>query len=351
VARLEIVLQMIYMYIDRIMLIGVVFIGGYMAAAGRISVGTFLAFYSYLGMLVYPILDIPNLFVSGKRAFVNIDRLEEMREHPSREAEVGGEALRDVERIVVEDLSFSYEGRSEPALDGLSFSLERGEKLAVVGPVGSGKTTLVKLLGGLIYPRSGRILADGRPVALPGTGEGSSSLASIVGYVPQEALLFSGTIRDNVALGAPGDGREIDDETFARSIATAQLSDELGSFPLGDQTMLGQRGVSVSGGQRQRLAIARAVARSPRLLLLDDITASLDAYNEERLMRALDAWSRDLTCVIVSHRLSTIQYSDKVLFLEGGRATAFGRHEELLSTNRSYASFIQDHLCGATKHD
>ena len=346
-ARLEIVLQMIYMYIDRVMLIGVVFIGGYMAAAGKISIGTFLAFYSYLGMLVYPILDIPNLFVSGKRAFVNIDRLEELRERPSREAPAGLEALREVGRIEVDGLSFAYEGRTDPALDGVAFSLEPGEKLAVIGPVGSGKTTLVKLLGGILYPREGRIRAAGRTVASAEARGEEASISSLLAYVPQEALLFSGTIRENVALGAPGDGRSIDEETFERAVSTAQLSGEIASFPAGSGTMLGQRGVAVSGGQRQRIAIARAIARSPRLLLLDDITASLDAQNEERLMLALDAWSRDLSCVIVSHRLSTIQYVDKVLYLEGGRVVAFGRHEEILGSNPAYAAFISEHLAAA----
>jgi len=345
VAKLETVLEMIYMYIDRVMLIGVVFIGGYMAATGRISVGTFLAFYAYLGMLVYPILDIPQLFVSGKRAFVNIDRLEEMRNFPSRAparaAPAGDEATAaDRGRIEASGLSFSYAGRSEPALSGISFSLSRGEKLAIIGPVGSGKTTLVKLLGGLLDPSAGQAIVEGRAV----DGADQARLASILSYVPQEALLFSGTIRQNIAFGAPGDGRGIDDETFARAVSIAQLTEEIASFPAGEATLLGQRGVSVSGGQRQRLAIARAIARGPRILLLDDITASLDAANEERLMRALDAWSRDLTCVIVSHRLSTIQYADKVLFLEGGEAAAFGAHERLMDANPAYASFIAEQL-------
>ena len=359
VAKLETAMQMIYMYIDRVMLIGVVFLGGYMATTSRISVGTFLAFYSYLGMLVYPILDIPNLFVSGKRAFVNIDRLEEMRAFPSRRAgsdrsrsQAKGEAAPRVDicdpgRIEVEGLSFAYEGRPEGALEGVSFALERGEKVAVVGPVGAGKTTLVKLMGGLLYPLTGRVRADGLVVASAELADEEASLASLLAYVPQEALLFSGTIRDNVAFGAAGDGRTIDEATYERALFTAQLQSEIASFPAGDRTLLGQRGVSVSGGQRQRIAIARAIARAPKLLLLDDITASLDAHNEERLMLALDAWSRDLTCVIVSHRLSTIQYVDKVLFLEGGRVAAFGAHDELLSASPAYADFIREQMATA----
>ncbi|HRY54506.1 MAG TPA: ABC transporter ATP-binding protein [Spirochaetia bacterium] len=343
-ARLEIALQMIYLYVDRVMLIGVVFVGGYLTVSGRIGIGTFLAFYSYLGMLVYPILDIPQLFVSGKRAFVNIDRLEELRAFPARTPRGNKEELTSLGRLEVEGLRFAYEGRQAPAIAELSFFLERGEKLAVVGPVGSGKSSLIKLLAGLLYPSAGQVRADGRLVSCPEAGLEEASLASILAYVPQEALLFSGSIRENVAFGAPGEGREIGDSDFERAVSTAQLGEELAAFPEGADTRLGQRGTRVSGGQRQRIAIARALARSPKLLLLDDITASLDARNEERLMRALDALSRELCCVIVSHRLSTIQYADKVLFLEGGRASAFGVHEELLGSSPAYASFVRGQL-------
>ncbi|MDP3178551.1 MAG: ABC transporter ATP-binding protein, partial [Spirochaetaceae bacterium] len=340
VARLETVLRMIYMYIDYVMQVCVVFVGGMMAVKGQITIGTFYAFYNYLGMLVYPILDIPQLFVSGKRAFVNIDRLEEMRLFPT--ASRSGLALRtsSVEKIEVEGLGFRYEGRENEALSDVSFEIGSGERLAVIGPVGSGKTTLVKLLAGLLEPASGGLRING----VSAKEADASALTALIGYVPQEALLFSGTIRENIAFGAPGDGASIPDEDFRRAISTAQLSDEIAAFTDGENTLLGQRGVAVSGGQRQRLAIARAIARSPRLLLLDDITASLDAGNEERLMRALSAWSSDLACVIVSHRLSTLQYADKVLFLSAGKAVAFGRHEELLGTSPEYRAFIQEHL-------
>ena len=340
VTRLGTLIDLIYMYIDYAAQIGIIFAGGYMAVKGDISIGTFYAFYNYLGMLIYPILDIPQLFVSGKRAFVNIDRLEEMRAFPDPVRPASPFPVARVERIEARGLSFSYEGREEPALDGVDFSLERGERLAVIGPVGSGKSSLVKMMAGLLEPSSGEILLNGRPVR----EADRESLAAALGYVPQEALLFSGTIRDNVAFGAPGEGRSIEDEAFRAAVAEAQLAGEIASFSDGEATLLGQRGVALSGGQRQRLAIARALARKPSLLLFDDITASLDAANEERLWRALDSRSRDLSCVVVSHRLSTLQYADKVLFLDRGRVSAFGRHEELLRVNAAYRSFIEEHL-------
>jgi ATP-binding cassette subfamily B protein len=311
-----------------------------MAVKGEITIGTFYAFYNYLGMLIYPILDIPNLFVSGKRAFVNIDRLEEMGNFPSAPRPEGRVRIESVDRVEVRDLGFSYDGRKEAALSGVSFSLEKGERLAVIGPVGSGKTTLVKTIAGLLPPAEGEVLLNGLP--LPGVD--GDSLSATLGYVPQDPLLFSGKIRDNIAFGTRGDGSSIGDGELAAALATAQIAGEVAGFSEGADTLLGQRGISVSGGQKQRLAIARAVARKPSLLLLDDITASLDASNEERLWESLEREFEGLTCIVVSHRLSTLHYTDKVLFLEGGRAMAFGRHEELARDNAAYRSFMEEHL-------
>jgi ATP-binding cassette subfamily B protein len=338
--RLNVVLMMVYMFIDQIALICVIFAGGYMAVRHSITIGTFYAFYNYLGMLVYPILDIPTLFVAGKKAFVNIDRLEEMSAFADEKRPASPKTIHAVERLEARDLSFCYEGRKEPALEGVNFCLERGEKLAVIGPVGSGKTTLVKTIAGLLPPDSGAVLVNGLSIA----DIDPDSLALSLGYVPQEALLFSGRIRDNIAFGTRGDGSAISDEDLAYALGTAQIAGEVASFSEGCDTLLGQRGVSVSGGQKQRLAIARAVVRNPSLLLLDDITASLDAANEERLWRRLDETTAGLTCIVVSHRLSTIHYADKVLFLEGGRALAFGRHDELVRENAGYRAFIEEHL-------
>jgi ATP-binding cassette, subfamily B, multidrug efflux pump len=339
VAKLGTILMMVYMYIDYVMQIGVVFVGGFMAVKGSISIGTFYALYNYLGMLVYPILDIPQLFVSGKRAFVNIDRLEEMRAYASRRSSGREFPPGPVESLEVESLGFGYDDRAR-ILNGVSFELKKGERLAVVGRVGSGKSTLVKILAGLLEPTEGRVKVNG--VCLAEAEE--AGLARIMGYVPQEPLLFSGSVRDNVAFGTPGDGCAISDQALDEALRTAQVSEEVRGFRDGENTLLGQRGASLSGGQRQRIALARAIARSPRLLLLDDVTASLDARNEERLMNALALWSGELACVIVSHRLSTLQYADKILFLDSGELRAFGVHEELMASNGPYRAYIDEHF-------
>jgi ATP-binding cassette subfamily B protein len=343
VARLGTVLQLVYQYIDYVAQIAIIFAGGYMAVKGTITIGTFYAFYNYLGMLIFPILDIPNLFVSGKRAFVNIDRLEEMSAFPDAPATVSSRRLEGVESVEVRGLSFSYDGRREPALMDVSFTLERGERLAVIGPVGSGKTTLVKALAGLLPPACGEIRFNGEPLE----AIDRESFTAALGYVPQDPILFSGKIRDNIAFGARGNGSSIGEAELASALDTAQIAAEVASFSEGCETLLGQRGLSVSGGQKQRLAIARAIARKPSFLLLDDITASLDAANEEKLWRSLEAGFGDLTCVVVSHRLSTLHYADKVLFLDAGKALAFGRHDALLRENSGYRAFIEEHLASS----
>jgi ATP-binding cassette subfamily B protein len=335
VAKLEVVLHLIYQYIDYVAQVGIVFAGGLMAVRGEISIGTFYAFYTYLTMLIYPILDIPQLFVSGKRAFVNIDRLEEIARHPEPVAPASPHAIDSIERVELRRLSFGYGDRPGDALSDIDFSIGKGERIGVIGPVGSGKSTLVKSILGLLPPRSGEVLVNGMSIQ-------ELDLASYrarLGYVPQEALLFSGSLRENVDFGS----EEPSDAIFKTAVEAAQMANEIGDFSEGEQTVVGQRGVSLSGGQKQRMAIARAVARKPQLMLFDDITASLDAANEERLMRRLDELSADLSFVIVSHRLSTLQYVDKVLFLDQGKALGFGRHDELMK-NPLYRAFIEEHL-------
>ncbi len=340
VARLEVVLHMIYQYIDYVAQVGIVFAGGLMAVRGRISVGTFYAFYTYLSMLIYPILDIPQLFVSGKRAFVNIDRLEELAEHPEPSRPASPVPVGDVATIELDGYSFGYGDRPGEALSDVSMTLRRGERVGVIGPVGSGKSTLLKALLGLLPASSGRVLVNGVDLREANLAE----YRARIGYVPQEALLFSGTLRDNVDLGSDAPS----DELFRVSVEAAQLTEELSSFADGERTAVGQRGVSLSGGQKQRMAIARAVAREPQFLLFDDITASLDASNEERLMRRLDELDPELGYLIVSHRLSTLQYVDRVLYLEDGKARAFGTHEELMDLPW-YRAFITEHMGAAVE--
>jgi len=335
VARLEIVLRMIYQYIDYVAQVGIVFAGGLMAVRGVISIGTFYAFYTYLTMLIYPILDIPQLFVSAKRAFVNIDRLEEMAGFPEPGKSGSSTAIGGIETVELRGVSFRYPGSAVNSLDNVGLHLRKGERLAVIGPVGSGKSTLMKVILGILPPIEGSVAING--IDLRETDK--ASFLKKLAYVPQEALLFSGTLRENVDFGTD----EPDDASFDTAMEIAQMKEELRAFSEGESTVVGQRGVSLSGGQKQRMAIARALVRRPELLLFDDITASLDAANEERLMRQLKEFSAGIGFIIVSHRLSTLQYVDKVLYLDGGSVRGAGTHDELME-QAWYRSFIEQHM-------
>ncbi|MCX7774648.1 MAG: ABC transporter ATP-binding protein [Rectinemataceae bacterium] len=379
VIRLDTVMHLIYQYIDYVAQIALVFAGGILVTRREISIGTFYAFYNYLNMLIYPILDIPTLFTSGKRSFVNIDRLEEMRNFGERKGEgdsspgrpqSGDQApflkadngrmpgaagvqtswtgAREQKRpafrsLVFEHVWFTYPGRGNPALQNISFSISAGEKILVIGPIGCGKTTMVKLALGILEPSSGRILLDGAPL-----DPEDETWRSMVGYVPQDPLLFSGTIRDNILFGDRSE--TLSDRDLMRIVEASRLTADIGQFPDGLETTLGQRGSRVSGGQRQRIAIARALAGFPSLLLFDDMTAALDSTNEELLWQSLSSMPEFAKAAVlaVSHRLSSIQYVDKVLYLEGGCLCAFGKHEELLATCEGYRTFVARHLQAGT---
>jgi ATP-binding cassette subfamily B protein len=366
VIKLETILQLIYQYIDYVAQVALVFVGGLMVTRRTISIGTFYAFYNYLNMLIYPVLDIPQLFVFGKRAFVNIDRLEEMRRYATESAAAEGSAMEGAQNppsqhaskpaalpvsqaaapLRLQSLRFEkatvyYERKHKPAIAEIGVEVRAGDKILVIGPVGSGKTTLIKTALGLLEPRSGRVLLNGRPVRELGPLE----RRGLVGYVPQDPLLFSGTIRENILLGLK-EGQTLSQLEMERILEVSRLSDELAAFPEGLETRLGQRGTSVSGGQKQRIAIARALAGYPSLLLLDDMTASLDTNNEEALWKSLAEMPEFTRAAViaVSHRLSSIQYVDRVLFLKNGRIAGFGTHAELMAENAGYREFVAEHV-------
>ena len=388
VIKLETVLHLIYQYIDYVAQIALVFVGGLMVTKRSISIGTFYAFYNYLNMLIYPVLDIPQLFVFGKRAFVNIDRLEEMRQFETRSQKQCSESSQkkqnpslqnrnslssqkknspppqDQNRVSLqkqqesikkndiansdvfrslhfENVTVRYEQRRKAALSDISFEILPGEKFLIIGPVGSGKSTLIKTALGLLEPQKGRVVINDKPVRSLDPTE----IRGLIGYVPQDPLLFSGSIRENILFGCR-EGQILTEEELLRIIEVSRLTEEIEYFSDGLETKLGQRGTSVSGGQKQRIAIARALAGYPGLLLLDDMTASLDTNNEEALWHSLAAMPEFARAAViaVSHRLSSIQYVDRVLFLNMGRIAGFGKHAELMEQNAAYREFVAEHV-------
>ena len=305
--------------------------GGVLVARGEVELGTLYAFYIYLDMLIRPMQDLPNMLVTARTAFVSVERIEEMRRFPGGATGAGtGTGTRTkIDRLSVRGLSFTYDDASQPMLSEVSFEVKRGERLAIVGAVGSGKTTLVRALAGLL-PSGDAIEVDGKKMAEVGWAEFRARL----GYVPQDAHLFSDTIAENVGLGRAAR------PAIDRALETAQLREDLARFEKGADTALGERGSLISGGQKQRVAIARALARGPDVLLLDDATAALDARSEERFWASLDAAHPDLLTIVTSHRLATVRRASRVLFLERGRGVDSGPHEALLARCPAYRDLL-----------
>ncbi|MDD4156969.1 MAG: ABC transporter ATP-binding protein [Candidatus Cloacimonetes bacterium] len=334
--KINTVLHLVYEYIDYFSMISIILFGGYMVVKGEITIGTFYAFYTYLSMLIYPILDLPQLFVSGRQAFVCIDRLEEIKNFPviSYKSEVK-KYIKNINNIRFENVSFTYDDRNVKILDDISFKITKGQKVLILGSSGSGKSTILGLLSGLLIPQNGQIYINDIPISEIQT----DNLREFIGYVPQEPSLFSGTIQENILFG-----KEMNDiDEYETIINTVQMKDEIIQFLDKDQTLLGQKGLSISGGQKQRLAIARALFKKPQVLILDDITASLDAKKEELLWEQISKLFQDLTAFIVSHRLSSLRYADEVILLDSGKISAYGKHEQLIKEHPQYKEFIQHH--------
>ncbi|HEY8629739.1 MAG TPA: ABC transporter ATP-binding protein [Gaiellaceae bacterium] len=313
----------------------VLLVGARMVANGQLTVGGFIAFNLYLGMLIMPLRSLgmwigqaQRATASGERIFQVMDEPEEIADRPDAiPLPAGGGHLR------FEGVGFEYmEGR--PVLQDIDLELEPGKTIALIGHTGSGKTTLTSLVPRFYDVTSGRVTLDGvdvRDVEL-------NSLRHAIGVISQDPFLFSATVRENIMFGAP-DLEEAEVENIAR---LAQAHEFVERLPDGYDTVIGERGITLSGGQRQRLAIARALAVDPRVLILDDATASVDASTEARIRVGLREAMRNRTTLIIAHRLSTIALADEIVVLDDGRIAARGTHDELLATSEVYRD-IYDH--------
>jgi ATP-binding cassette, subfamily B, multidrug efflux pump len=319
-----------------IMLLGqltVVFAGGLMVVYNHLSVGDFFAFSLYVTLLLPPLMDIPNLFVTSRQAFACIDREIEIEETSGGTENVytGANQLTRLDSVELRDASFTYDGKVDPALAAISLKVAAGQRVAIVGAVGSGKSTLLKMTAGLLPPTDGMLLVNDEPLQ----GYNLASYRSQIGYVPQEATLFSESVSENVRFG-----RELSPEDVESALTLAQVIDEFKALPKGLDQVLGQRGLTISGGQKQRLAIARALAGRPRLLLMDDCTSALDAENERAFWESFRAQNPDAACLIVTHRLATARQADTIVVLEGGKLAGVGTHEQLLEACEPYRNFL-----------
>ncbi len=311
-------------------------VGGHQVIAHRISVGQFVAFNTYMVLLTWPIIAVGwvvNIFQRGTASVKRIDEL--LRAEPAIDDSAADKSIQagavfDGE-IEFRDLNFSY--NQTPVLSGISLRIPAGSSLAIVGPTGSGKSTLINLITRLYEAPQGSLLIDGRPVR----DYPLAVLRRNIGMVPQETFLFSTTIRENLAFGAP----HATSEELLEAAEAAHIRSEFEEFPQGFETMVGERGVTLSGGQKQRAAIARALLRRPPILILDDALASVDTYTEERILGGLRGYIQNSTTILISHRVSTVRNADQIAVLVHGRIVELGRHDELLTLDGYYASLYQ----------
>jgi ATP-binding cassette, subfamily B, multidrug efflux pump len=319
-------------------------VGGHEVLSHRISVGDFVAFNTYMLMLTWPIIAlgwVVNLFQRGTASVVRIDEL--LKAKPSiddRDAspDIPADfALRG--EIEFRHLTFSYSGNDQngsEVLKDVSLMIPAGSSLALVGPTGSGKSTLVNLIARVYDSEPDSIFVDGKSIReYP-----LEVLRTNIGFVPQETFLFSETVRENIAFGVP----HASDEEIFHATEAAHIRKEFEEFPNKFETMVGERGLTLSGGQKQRTALARAILRNPRILILDDSLASVDTYTEERILEELRTIMQDRTTILISHRISTVRHADQIAVLSAGRIVELGTHDELLALNGHYASLFQKQL-------
>ena len=349
----------------------VLWLGGRQVLLGKISVGDFVAFNTYMMQLTWPVIALGwviNIFQRGTASLVRIDEILSQKPEIADEATLaldhgatgvsracpersrrvppGEDARLSTNEIFGEiefcNLNFAYNGTS--VLKDINLRIPAGSSLAIVGPTGSGKTTLVNLIPRIYDAEPGAVLIDGRPVRqFP-----LDSLRRHIGFVPQETFLFSDTIRENIAFGMSEEGsRENGDaslDDIKAAAEAANIAQDIASFPEGYNTMVGERGITLSGGQKQRTAIARALLRSPRILILDDALSSVDTHTEDKILNHLREIMRGRTTIFISHRVSTVRNADSIAVLHQGRIVEQGTHEQLISRNGYYTDLYNKQL-------
>jgi ATP-binding cassette subfamily B protein len=316
--------------------VAVLALGGWMALHDDITLGTFLAFSTYVGQFVAPARQLAGVLTVGQQARAGVERIFQLLDlAPEIADEPGATDLPQVRgEIELRGVRFAYghDGDAHPVLDGLDLHVLPGERVALVGGSGSGKSTVTRMVHRLLDPDEGQVLVDGHDVRRVTL----RSLRRQVGAAFEESFLFSDTIAANIAYGRP-EATQAEIEDAARVAGAHDFILELGE---GYRTRVGERGLSLSGGQRQRVALARALLSDPRILVLDDATSAVDASTEERIFAGLREVLAGRTSLIVAHRVSTLSLADRVVLLDGGRVADQGTHEELMARNRAYRELL-----------
>ncbi len=323
-------------------LIGMTFLivlwaGGRQLLDGRITIGSFVMFNVYMGMLIWPMIAFGWVINLMQRGTASLNRINEMmRERTTIDRPAENVLVPDnyEAEIRFDDVHVSFGGR--PALSGINLTISAGETVAIVGHTGSGKTTLVSLIPRLFDPTSGAVSFGGIDLAR----FDPEDLRQQIGFVPQETFLFSASLAENIAWGVPAATKE--QVRWAAEIAG--LAGDIDAFPNGLETVIGERGLTLSGGQKQRAAIARAILRNPRVLVLDDALSSVDTVTEEKILNGLAGVMRDRTTILISHRVSTVQNADRIIVLSHGSIVETGAHQQLQRLGGYYAELYQKQL-------
>ncbi len=313
----------------------VLWLGGREVLGGRMTVGQFVSFTTYMGQLTWPIIALGYVINLFQRGTASLGRLNEIMHEQPEIQDIPGAQDREIEgSIEFRGLNFSYDGKQ--VLHDVNLLVRAGSSLAIVGPTGSGKTTLVDLIPRIYDADPGAVLIDGRPIR----EYSISSLRRSIGFVPQETFLFSDRIRENIALGVDSPTNpQIHDAADAANIAA-----DIEAFPEGYETLVGERGITLSGGQKQRTAIARALIRNPKILILDDALSSVDTHTEDKILNHLRDVMQGRTTIFISHRVSTVRNADRIAVLHGGCIVELGTHDELLTLNGYYSDLYNKQL-------
>ncbi|MBV9677433.1 MAG: ABC transporter ATP-binding protein [Acidobacteriaceae bacterium] len=323
-------------------LIGVTFLlvlwaGGRQLMQGKISLGSFVMFNTYMGMLIWPMIAFGWVINLMQRGTASLNRINEMIHQRPSIARPEGEVLQPSQysaEIGFRHVSMRFGTRE--ALKDIKLLVHSGETIAIVGHTGSGKTTLVSLIARMMDPTSGTVTFGGVDLRK----FDPEDLRRQIGFVPQETFLFSATLAENIAWGVPD--ASIDQIRWAAGVAG--LTTDIEGFPNGLDTVIGERGLTLSGGQKQRTAIARAILRNPRILILDDALSSVDTVTEEKILKSLASVMRDRTTILISHRVSTVQNAHRIIVLSHGSVVEIGTHEELQRRGGYYAELYQKQL-------